>query len=123
MNEKEQKSAQTKAYFDKESLQKWGEDIILPTALTAVENVELLKKYKETGDIKIRNQLVCGNLRFAVSFSYKYFRNLIFKLYANNVDDLVQDLSLCLMRAVEKFDFSRANSFCTFVKPVIKSTF
>lgn len=124
MERTKQKFTQSQTNVDKETLKKWKEDVgSFPKALTNEENLQLLKKYKETGDIKIRNELVCGNLRFAVSFSYKYFQNLIYKFYFNQNDDLVQDLSLFIMGAVEKFDLSKGESFCAFLRPEIRHKF
>ncbi len=110
--------------IDKETLTKLRDAVgSLPRALSAEENLELLKKYRETNDIKFRNQLVCGNLRFAALYSSKHFQNLVSKLYSGRVDDLIQDLSLCLLYAAEKFDFSKGASFYTFVGAVIRGKF
>ncbi len=104
--------------IDKETLAKLT---VLPVPLSAEENLELLKKYREAGDLKLRNQIICGNLRFAVNFSCKYFPNLVNRFYSNRFDDLIQDLSLCLLYAAEKFDFSKNVAFSTYAGVVIRS--
>ncbi len=93
----------------------------LPKALDAEKNRELLEKYKETGDIEIRNQIACGNLRFAVKYAYKYFQNVVFKCYKDQVGDLIHDLTISLFKTIEKFDTSKEYTFLTFASSVIRN--
>lgn len=122
--EEEKKEEEKYSKIDEETLKKL-KDVFghFPPALTADQNLELLERYKETGDLEIRNQIVCGNLKFAVSCSYKYFKNLIDKYYKNQHDELVQDLSLWLMDAIERFDTSKGFSFSTYAGVIIRSEF
>jgi RNA polymerase primary sigma factor len=58
--------------------------------------------------LEVRNQIIRGNLRLVVS--------LVKKLYRSDQDfeELVSDGYVALMRAVEKFDFSRGYKFSTY---------
>ena len=75
--------------------------------LTAAEEVELAKRI-ERGDMIAKRQMVEANLRLVVSISKGYLgRGLSFL-------DLIQEGSLGLIRAVEKFDYRRGYKFSTY---------
>jgi RNA polymerase primary sigma factor len=63
---------------------------------------------------KARDQLVCANLRLAMSIAYGYrYREL-------PLEDLIQEANLGLMRAAEKFDFRRGFKFSTYATAWIR---
>jgi RNA polymerase primary sigma factor len=65
---------------------------------------------------KARDQLVCANLRLAMSVAYGYrYREL-------PLEDLIQDANLGLMRAAEKFDFRRGFKFSTYATAWIRQS-
>ncbi len=63
--------------------------------------------------LEVRNQIIRANLRLVVS--------LVKKLYRHNVHltELVSNGYVALMRAVEKFDFSRGYKFSTYASWVV----
>src|SRR6202007_2148150 len=75
--------------------------------LTAAEEVQLAKRI-ERGDMDAKQHMVEANLRLVVSIAKSYLgRGLTFL-------DLIQEGSMGLIRAVEKFDYRRGYKFSTY---------
>ena len=75
--------------------------------LTKEEEVELAKRV-EQGDDEARRQLTEANLRLVVSIAKKYIGQGMSFL------DLIQEGNKGLMKAVEKFDYSKGYKFSTY---------
>jgi RNA polymerase primary sigma factor len=76
--------------------------------LTGPEEIELAKRI-EQGDLEAKEQLIMHNLRLVISIAKPYQLNSEMTLL-----DLVQEGTLGLIRAVEKFDWRRGFKFSTY---------
>ena len=75
--------------------------------LTRAQEVELAKKI-EKGDKYAREVMIESNLRLAVSIAKKYSK------YGSNLEDLIQESNIGLIKAVEKFDWRKGFKFSTY---------
>jgi RNA polymerase primary sigma factor len=90
-----------------DSLQLFLKDIGKVPLLTAAQEVELAKRI-ERGDHTAKQQMVVANLRLVVSIA-KNYRNQGLPFL-----DLIQEGTIGLVRAAEKFDYRRGYKFSTY---------
>ncbi len=78
------------------------------------ENItELFKRYKESGDVALRNQ---------IAEHYLYIADILAKKFVGRgveYDDLKQIASYALLRGIDRFDVDLGMQFTTFITPTI----
>lgn len=75
--------------------------------LTATEEIELSRRYRDTGDRHAREELINHNLKLVVYVAKNYKCNSLTLL------DLISEGNLGLIKAVDKFDPEMGNRFST----------
>jgi RNA polymerase sigma-B factor len=78
-----------------------------------METKGLFERYKETGDVAIRNQ---------IAEKYLYIADILAKKFVGRgveYDDLKQVAALALLRGIDRFDPSLGMQFTTFITPTI----
>lgn len=75
--------------------------------LTVEEEIELAKKI-EAGDKKAKEEFINKNLRLVVKIAVKYQGNGL------ELDDLIQEGTIGLIKAVDKFDYRKGWKFSTY---------
>src|SRR3712207_3681660 len=90
-----------------DSLQLFLKDIGKVSLLTAAQEVELAKRV-ERGDERAKREMIEANLRLVVSIAKRY-RNQGLPFL-----DLIQEGTIGLVRAVEKFDYRKGFKFSTY---------
>ncbi len=93
--------------FSTDSLQLFLKDIGRVDLLTAAQEVELAKRI-ERGDHRAKQEMVEANLRLVVSIAKRY-RNQGLPFL-----DLIQEGTIGLVRAAEKFDWRKGYKFSTY---------
>jgi RNA polymerase sigma factor (sigma-70 family) len=76
---------------------------------------EIEKFHKEA--LSVKNQIIRANLRLVVSIAKRHVGS------SNSFDELVSDGNMSLIRAVEKFDYSRGFKFSTYASWAIMKNF
>ena len=81
--------------------------------LTKQQEIELAKKI-EKGDIQAKKLMIESNLRLAFSIAKKYSR------HGFDIEDLIQEANLGLIKAVERYDWRKGFKFSTYACWCIK---
>jgi RNA polymerase primary sigma factor len=95
-------------------LQLFLNDMGRTPVLTGAEQVELAKRI-ERGDLAAKSRMIESNLRLVVSLA-RPFRNQGIPYL-----DLIQEGTIGLVRAVEKFDYRKGYKFSTYATPLIRN--
>jgi len=99
--------AEAVAEVSTDSLQLFLKDVGKVSLLTAAQEVELAKRI-ERGDDRAKQEMVEANLRLVVSIAKRY-RNQGLPFL-----DLIQEGTIGLVRAAEKFDWRKGYKFSTY---------
>jgi len=105
MNENRPRSDESAAAAD--SLAQYLREIGRHRLLTPAEEVRLAKRI-EAGDVKAKHRMVESNLRLVVAVARSYGRHGVPLL------DLIQEGTLGLIRAAERFDWRKGTRFSTY---------
>jgi RNA polymerase primary sigma factor len=105
--EEEERPAEQAREVSTDALQLFLKDIGKVDLLTAAQEVELAKRI-ERGDHGAKQEMVEANLRLVVSIAKKY-RNQGLPFL-----DLIQEGTIGLVRAAEKFDYRKGFKFSTY---------
>ena len=89
------------------SLQDFFKDVGRTNLLTREEEVALSKRI-EKGDRRARDRMIQANLRLAISIAKKYQNK------GCDLEDLIQESSIGLIKAVDRFDWRRGFKFSTY---------
>ena len=76
--------------------------------LTHEATMELFRKYKEDGDKKAKQKIIEHNLRLVVDIAKRYSNNGI------EFSDLIQEGNMGLIKALDKFDYTKGFRFSTY---------
>lgn len=79
--------------------------------LSSEEKAELLRRYKETGDKALRNQIVLSYMNI-VRYAAVSTRNMYAK-YADS-EDIINEATIALMSAIDSFSFEKKVKFETY---------
>jgi len=75
---------------------------------------ELIKKYKQTSDVRIKNEIVKAYLFFVEKIAKNYAQK-----HKNQYEDLIQVGCVGLINAIDKFDINQNTSFKTYCSHLI----
>lgn len=78
-----------------------------------MDEKELFLKYKETGDLAVRNQIAERYLNIAAMIAKKFVGRGV------EYDDLYQVAALALVKGIDRFDPEKGSRFSTFITPTI----
>lgn len=80
---------------------------------TQTSEYELFSRYRETGDIQLRDKIVSSYIYIAEILSRKFINHGV------EYDDIYQVASMGILYAVERFDPDRGVKFATFATPTV----
>lgn len=75
--------------------------------------MKLMKEYKKTNDMKIKERMIYGNLKLVLSLVQKYHHR------CDSMDDIFQVGMIGLIKAIDNFDVTLDLRFSTYAVPLI----
>src|SRR5256714_5135566 len=106
-NSQEEQPSEATREITTDSLQLFLKDIGKVDLLTAAQEVELAKRI-ERGEHRAKQEMIEANLRLVVSIAKRYRNQGLPSL------DLIQEGTIGLVRAAEKFDYRKGFKFSTY---------
>jgi len=88
-------------------LETFFKDVSKTNLLSHAEEIELSQKI-EAGDNAARNRMIKANIRLAISIAKKYQKK------GCDLEDLIQESNIGLMKAVDRYDWRRGFKFSTY---------
>ncbi len=85
-----------------------------PKPLSKEKEYELLKKYREKGDMQARSKLINHNLRLVSHIVKKYAGSITIE-----VDDLISVGAIGLIKAIDSFDYNKGVGLATYASKCI----
>ncbi|MDD6301716.1 MAG: sigma-70 family RNA polymerase sigma factor [Bacillales bacterium] len=82
--------------------------------LTSKNTIELIRKYRETKQKEVFDEVIEGNIRLVLSIVNKFIYR------GDNLDDLFQIGIIGLMKAINNFDINQNVMFSTYAVPMIE---
>tara|TARA_R100000008_G_C3529351_1_gene138383 strand:+ start:96 stop:833 length:738 start_codon:yes stop_codon:yes gene_type:complete len=93
--------------YTSSNLKSYFKQVASHPLLTKEQEVELAKRI-EKGDKVAKQIMIQSNLRLAISLAKKYSN------YGTDIEDLIQESNIGLMKAVDKFDWRKGFKFSTY---------
>ena len=100
---------------EEDGLRGYLEQIKQFPVLSAEEEIDLVREFKEKGNLQAAQKLITSHLRLAVKIALTYRR------YGLPTADLISEANIGLMQAVKKFDMSKKVRLSTYAMLWIKA--
>ena len=97
---------------DRDTYNRYLREISKYSPLSREEEAETFKKYKETGDARLKDKLCKHNLLFVVSVAKRY--SALIPYSTLTLEDLINEGNLGLCLAVDRFDIETGNKFISY---------
>lgn len=110
-----QNKANLPAVIEEDGLHSYLQQIKQFPVLSEAQETELIRRFKEQGDLQAAQTLITSHLRLAVKIALTYRR------YGLPTADLISEANIGLMQAVKKFDMSKKVRLSTYAMLWIKA--
>lgn len=103
------------AIVEEDGLHSYMQQIKQFPVLSEEQEIDLIRRFKEQGDLQAAQTLITSHLRLAVKIALTYRR------YGLPTADLISEANIGLMQAVKKFDMSKKVRLSTYAMLWIKA--